>query len=103
MIDLARVLAATSPAFASHVSASGTNTIDLLLLACDYTEPWQASKTRETNTMLALRAIANLFATANGRKLLAAKAGDICRQLTRHDWMSLGKNTRVAAATIILK
>ena len=79
------------------------DTINLLLLACDYTDPWQASKARETNTMLALRAIANLFATANGRKILANEAGDVCRQLTRHDWMSLGKNTRIAAATILLK
>lgn len=104
VIDLARLLASTSPAFAAYSTASGLLAVDLLFLASDYSEPWQASKPRETNTMLALRAIANLFATANGRKLLGGqKAGEVCRQLTRHDWMTLGKNTRIAAATIALK
>ncbi|KIR59591.1 phospholipase A-2-activating protein [Cryptococcus bacillisporus CA1873] len=99
LIDLARVLAATSPAFALSpphpffIAAS---------LSLPFPDP--PSKSRETNTLLALRAIANLFVTANGRMMLSTEdvAKDILTNVGRVEWGKVGKNVRIAGATIVL-
>lgn len=100
VIDLARVLAATSPAFALSpphpffIAAS---------LSLPFPDP--PSKSRETNILLALRAIANLFVTANGRMMLSTEdvTKDILTNIGRVEWGKVGKNVRIAGATIVLQ
>lgn len=100
VIDLARVLAATSPAFSLSpphpffIAAS---------LSLPFPDP--PSKSRETNILLALRAIANLFVTANGRMMLSTEdvTKDILTNIGRVEWSKVGKNVRIAGATIVLQ
>jgi len=98
IIDIARCLAAISPAFGATSTAPPA-----LLQACDWSKPWTASKARETNTLLALRALANMFLTTNGRKTLSSElAGELLRSLkTGRRWSELGPR-KMPLATIAL-
>jgi len=77
-------------------------TLKAFFAACEWDSPWQASKPRETNTLLALRGIANLFLTANGRDVLAKNAGDVLAKLKQRKWEELGAR-KVPFITIALK
>lgn len=48
--------------------------IEVLLAAAEWRSAWTATKERETNTLLALRALANLFGTKNGKLLMIESA-----------------------------
>lgn len=71
VIDLCRVLCASSAALGSY-HASGQSLVELLLQACSFDSDWPTgdSKTRDINTMLVIRALANLTKTEAGRKTL---------------------------------
>lgn len=99
--------------------------IDSLLGCCEWAAEWQDSRARETNTMLVMRAIANLPATASGRRvvaeartqevsgpchpvLLRQRLTNVSAQLlgylaSQQSFENLNKNTRVAMSTIALK
>jgi phospholipase A-2-activating protein len=73
VLDLCRVLCASSAALASYQSPSGQGLVEVLLQACAFESDWPSAtnKTRDTNTMLVIRALANLTKTEAGRKSLA--------------------------------
>jgi hypothetical protein len=75
VLDLVRILASISPALGAYRSSSGSSIVQIALSAADWSNPWAASKERETNTMLAMRALANLFSTRNGKEALLAEPG----------------------------
>ncbi|ORY26315.1 putative phospholipase A-2-activating protein [Naematelia encephala] len=87
LIDVARCLAAISPAIGSISSAP-----QQLLAAAAWDTPWQATKPRETNTLLALRGIANLFLTANGRRTMGGEAAGALLSTLRsgRQWSEVG-------------
>ncbi|CAD6591032.1 MAG: hypothetical protein TREMPRED_005963 [Tremellales sp. Tagirdzhanova-0007] len=87
LLDLLRALATVSPSLGTITSVT-----EALLKACDWGAPWEASKARETNTLLALRALANLFLTANGRRTISgSNAGDLLRDLRKgRTWSEVG-------------
>ncbi|WVW84162.1 hypothetical protein I302_106192 [Kwoniella bestiolae CBS 10118] len=98
LIDLSRCLAALSPLFGSSPSAP-----DALIKACALDTPWSPGKTRETNTLLSLRGLANLFVTANGRQTISQPqtVESISSVLRGLEWNSWG-NRKVVVATIAL-
>ena len=97
VIDLARCLAATSPAFGSTLTAPTA-----FLQACDWAQPWQTTKPRETNTLLALRGMANMFLTANGRRTMCNMAEETLKTLAGgRTWEELGAR-KLPFATIAL-
>ncbi|WVF71170.1 hypothetical protein IAT40_005968 [Kwoniella sp. CBS 6097] len=98
LIDLARCLAPISPVFGATSPAP-----QAFIEACSLTAPWVSSKPRETNTLLSLRGIANLFSTANGRATLSQEdvVENIVGALGGLDWNVLGAK-KVVVATIAL-
>ncbi|EIW66002.1 hypothetical protein TREMEDRAFT_41188 [Tremella mesenterica DSM 1558] len=94
LIDIARCLAAVSPIF-GHIPPS------TFLTACAWSDPWQSVKSRETNTLLSLRGIANMFNTANGRASLVKDAEEILGKLRERKWEEVG-NRKLPLATIAL-
>ncbi|WVR06773.1 hypothetical protein IAU60_003808 [Kwoniella sp. DSM 27419] len=98
LIDLARCLALISPRFGA-VSAAPTAFIN----ACDLTSPWIPGKPRETNTLLSLRGLANLFATSNGRRSMVREdtIDAVLDALVALDWSPLGAR-KVVVATVAL-
>lgn len=76
VLDLARILAPISPSLAAYRSASDASIFDVVLAAAEWNaSPWQVTKEREINTMLAFRMVANLFFTANGCEALVKAPG----------------------------
>ncbi|GHJ87959.1 hypothetical protein NliqN6_4361 [Naganishia liquefaciens] len=106
LIDLCRILCATSSALASYQSHSGEGVVELLLQACSFDADWPTagSKTRDTNTMLAARALANLTKTEAGKTSLTGdRLTELLEHLAgRHAFTTFNKNTRVAFATLAL-
>lgn len=96
VIDIARYLASVSTAFGNE------RTVKTFLTASEWDKPWQAGKPRETNTLLALRGLANLFSTATGRELMAKNAGEILAKLKERAWAELGPR-KLPFTTILLK
>ncbi|KAK8864675.1 hypothetical protein IAR55_001927 [Kwoniella newhampshirensis] len=98
LIDLARCLAAISPRFGSTSSAPGA-----LVESCSLDQPWQSSKPRETNTLLALRGLANLFVTATGRGTMGGEdvVESILGALNGLEWAAMGAR-KIVVATISL-
>ena len=99
VLDLLRLVCAYSPgAFAGQ--GEGLRLFRALLTAADWTSDWAAplSKTRETNTLLALRAVANAAQWAKEEWVAPVLA-----ELTKARYAALGKNHRVALATIVFK
>lgn len=94
-----RAAALLSPALGSSASA----TTDLLR-AGGWGEPWTATKPRSTNQLLALRALANLFSTPEGRKVMAAAAenGLLVELVKGRRWAEIG-TAKQPLATIALK
>jgi phospholipase A-2-activating protein len=98
VIDIARSLAAVSPALGSFAQVPQT-----LLSACNWQDQHEASKTRDTNTLLALRALANLFLTDTGRKGMCGGAEGILGELSMgKKWDAIGAR-KVPLVTIALK
>ncbi|WVQ99687.1 hypothetical protein IAU59_006826 [Kwoniella sp. CBS 9459] len=98
LIDLARCLAPVSPILGSTSAAP-----QAFIEACSLTTPWVSTKPRETNTLLSLRGIANLFNTANGRATLAQEdvVDRVLGALGGVEWEVLGAR-KVVVATIAL-
>ncbi|KAL7422039.1 hypothetical protein Q5752_003812 [Cryptotrichosporon argae] len=93
LIDLARVLA-LSPPLAALPSVPS-----LLLQSANWSEPYTPTKARDTNTLLALRAVANLFSSKEGLKQAEEAAGVLIE--LRREWVEVGK-AKVVVATITL-
>ncbi|WWC89009.1 uncharacterized protein L201_003926 [Kwoniella dendrophila CBS 6074] len=98
LIDLARCLAPISPAFGSSTQAPKA-----LIEACGLNTPWTPGKSRETNTLLSLRGLANLFSTANGRTTIAQNDNveGVVTALKNVQWSNWGAR-KVVVATIAL-
>ncbi|KAL8277995.1 hypothetical protein RQP46_009627 [Phenoliferia psychrophenolica] len=60
------------------------------------------AKEVETNTMLAFRALANLFSNPAGKSLVADEAAEIIETLKRRGLVGISKNGKVALATVAL-
>ncbi|KAM0792413.1 hypothetical protein ACM66B_005091 [Microbotryomycetes sp. NB124-2] len=60
------------------------------------------AKERETNTMLALRALANAFCSSAGRSLMSTSAADVLGLLQADSTTGLSKIGKVALATVAL-
>ncbi|KAI5451503.1 hypothetical protein NCC49_001806 [Naganishia albida] len=106
LIDLCRVLCSSSTALASYQSSSGQGLVEVLLQACAFDADWPsaANKPRDTNTMLVIRALANLTKTEAGRTCITGdRLSELLEHLAgRHTFTSFNKNTRVAFATLAL-
>lgn len=84
------MLSARSSRLASHPAFA-----ERLLAACDWNVDWERNKTRDTNTMLVARALANAPRSVNS---------DVLHELSsRHSFDAFNKNTRVAFASLALK
>jgi len=75
VLDLVRLLASVSPSLAAYRSPSSSTIVQVVLAAAEWNKPWVATKERETNTMLAFRALANLSSTKNGKEALLSEPG----------------------------
>ncbi|MCJ1473991.1 hypothetical protein MMC13_002647 [Lambiella insularis] len=96
-LDLLRLLAAATPSTAQHTLPSGGTIVELLSESGVF-----ADRDRSNNAMLAVRAFANLFATAPGRALADAKF-DTIRALTQAAARgAANRNLAVAAATLYI-
>ena len=72
------------------------------MAASQWDAPWQAGKPRETNTLLALRGLANLFSTATGRETMAKSTAEILAKLKQRQWSELGAR-KLPFTTVLLK
>ncbi|KZT61572.1 phospholipase A-2-activating protein [Calocera cornea HHB12733] len=90
LVDILRLICAHAPASVSPPSAFANR----LLTAVQWDQQVPANKARETNCMLALRAIANLEGKDGG--------AETWERLRAVDYTVLGKTQRVALATITL-
>lgn len=99
MLDLLRAAALLSPALASTPSVALN-----LLQASGWGEAWNASKPRATNQLLAMRALANLFNTPQGRMTMAAtaQAGLLTELCRGRKWDEVG-TAKQPLATVALK
>ncbi|KDQ19766.1 hypothetical protein BOTBODRAFT_27194 [Botryobasidium botryosum FD-172 SS1] len=104
VIDLARLIAAHSPAVLATPTASSTF-YEAIMAASEFTPPWSTPlpKYRETNILLCLRALANMFQiAANGTVTgVGPWTQKLYGQLSRVTLSSLN-NTQLAAYTTIL-
>jgi phospholipase A-2-activating protein len=73
------------------------------LTSAEWGRKINGDKSADTNTLLAIRAIANLFTTAQGREILAPAAEGLMEELeSKGDWEGKGK-WKGPVATIGLK
>ncbi|KAK0547024.1 hypothetical protein OC846_002030 [Tilletia horrida] len=91
----------------NQLSSSADGVASSALEAAQWSEAWPegdaaAAKVRDTNSMLALRVIANLLAGKANKDGLEAHGDSILEQLRSSSYSNLGKNGRVALATILL-
>ncbi|TYJ54476.1 hypothetical protein B9479_004895 [Cryptococcus floricola] len=96
--DLLRALSATSPATSALSPAVFTQTLQASSGAPALSKP------QDTNLLLALRALANKINTASGRGVLNQEpvGQQVLAALGAISWQGVGKNSRVAAATVAL-
>ncbi|KIJ24953.1 hypothetical protein M422DRAFT_274174 [Sphaerobolus stellatus SS14] len=102
VIDLARLLSAFYPA-AYQEPGQGGAFFNSLLNAAEWSEPWVSPlpKTRETNTLLALRAVANGLQVPQGAVVpIPDWVGPIFKRLVQVPYESLVPQHRVVLATI---
>lgn len=95
-LDLLRLLAVFSPALAQHSSVGNKTIIDLLGDSGVF-----ESNAPPNNTMLAVRVIANLFNTEEGR-LITEGTFDQIHQLIQPLTKSENRNTILAVATVYI-
>lgn len=93
-----RVLALLSPTFGAEQSVPTG-----LLHAAGWGGEWTGTKPQSTNTLLALRALANLFETSTGRKSVveAAEHGLLEQLLSGRQWSEVG-TAKQPLATVAL-
>ncbi|BEJ16389.1 hypothetical protein CspHIS471_0509940 [Cutaneotrichosporon sp. HIS471] len=98
LVDILRVLALYSPAFAGCADVPKA-----LLVMAGWGSTGPVEKARATNTLLALRALANMFNSAAGQSTMVAAAGQgIFADLIKgRPWAGLG-NAKQPFATIAL-
>lgn len=96
MLDLLRCLAAISPGLGALPSPPR------LFAVCDWDASTPSDKTRDTNSILVLRALANLFCTKQGRGTMEKQAGEVLARLKAREWAKVGKG-KLPASTIALK
>lgn len=99
VIDLLRVLALLSPAFGGISSAPGD-----LLQAAGWGAQLSTAKMAPTNQVLAMRTLANLFLTGNGRQtmLAVAEQGFLLELVKGRKWAEVG-TAKQPLATVALK
>ncbi|KAN0065121.1 hypothetical protein ACQY0O_001618 [Thecaphora frezii] len=93
-------------AAAHPVTVDPTEVAKVAFVASDWNEDWPAAgsadaKAREVNSMLALRAIANLWNSAENLPSLSGNAISILGSLKDTHFAKLNKNGRVAYATVL--
>lgn len=94
-LDFVRLLAAATPALASHRSPNNETIIDILSQSGVFADP-----DRPNNIMLATRAFSNLFETQAGRSL-ADEAYEKIHELIKGTYTSLSnRNLAIAVATL---
>ncbi|KAI5477830.1 phospholipase A-2-activating protein [Pseudohyphozyma bogoriensis] len=90
-LDLVRIISVYSPVHES---------IPTLLEVIQNTSG--PTKEQETNTMLAFRALANIFASPSGKSLMTDEAVEIVGTLKRRGFVGVSKNGKIAIATVAL-
>ena len=103
VIDLGRLIMGFCP-FAYSDPAVAAQFFSSLLKAAEWDSPWEAPvpRTRETNVLLALRALANAFneGTSPG---LGPWVSTLLGEIGRAPYEMLSKSHRVALATLLFK
>jgi phospholipase A-2-activating protein len=101
-LDLLRLAVADSSVPAETPLASGETVLNLL---AQQAELGSAKTARDANLMLGYRAVANLYATVPGRKLVALERRLILQLIdeTIQQRSQLNGNCRLAIVTILLK
>ena len=94
-LDLLRLLAAATPAVATHISDS-SNSIDILA-ASGFED-----KDRENNIMLSIRAFGNLFETSEGRNLADKDFDKIHNLVKSSSAGTSNRNMTIAITTLYL-
>ncbi|QRV87354.1 ubiquitin homeostasis protein lub1 [Ceratobasidium sp. AG-Ba] len=105
VVDLIRLLIAYSPTTFEH-SATSQKLIDALFEASEWKEkPWPSPlpKHRETNVLLTLRALSNLFQVSSQWKVTGTGpwVSSLFKTLAEGPYNDLTKNQKVALATIV--
>ncbi|CAD6896898.1 unnamed protein product [Tilletia controversa] len=101
LLDLLRVAALQGTSTPAERVASAA------LTAAEWASEWPegdatSSKTRDTNSMLALRTVANLLGGKGKKDGLEEQADEILSHLRSANYVHLSKNARVALATVAL-
>ena len=97
-MDIVRCLAALSPHFSTT-----TNLLTTILSAAEWSRKINGERAADTNTLLAIRALANLFTTELGRELMVPACKGLLEELeAKGDWEGKGK-WKGPVATIGLK
>ncbi|CAG8706467.1 1987_t:CDS:10, partial [Dentiscutata erythropus] len=103
-IDLLRLQILYTPIPAQYVE-NDSNVINLLINSTgmnswskDHDTP---TKDQETNMMLGLRALTNLFNVEEGKRIIKREASTIIDMIS-HTWKSTNKNLRIALVTVFL-
>ncbi|KAE8256447.1 hypothetical protein A4X13_0g2627 [Tilletia indica] len=101
LLDLLRVAALQGTTTPAEKTASAA------LTAAEWASEWPEGdaatvKTRDTNSMLALRTVANLVGGKGKKDGLEMQADEILAHLRSANYVHLGKNGRVALATVAL-
>ncbi|KAK0531494.1 hypothetical protein OC834_002936 [Tilletia horrida] len=102
LLDLLRVVALQQSSANSALSIASA-----ALGAAEWSSEWPegdlaAAKARDTNSMLALRAVANLLGGKAAKDGLESQAEELLNQLRSSNYSHLNKNGRIALATIAL-
>lgn len=98
VMDIVRCLAALSPHFSTT-----TNLLTTILSAAAWGRKINGERAADTNTLLAIRALANLFTTELGRELMVPACKGLMEDLeAKGDWEGKGK-WKGPVATIGLK
>ncbi|CAG8468092.1 11364_t:CDS:10, partial [Acaulospora colombiana] len=103
-IDLLRLLILYSPIPAQYDDIDGS-IVSLLIDSADirsWDEGNSPTKEQETNTMLGLRALANLFDNKEGKEVLRRKAQTIIELISPILGRTTNKNLRIALVTVFL-
>lgn len=100
VIDLSRLLAGFCPKAFSTPGLTETF-LETLLKASEWNSPWTLplSKPRDTNTLLMLRTLANVF--QEGSPVNDAWLSQLLENLSQAPYAVLSKNLRVALATVL--
>ena len=100
-LDLLRLVAASIPTIATYTTSTGSNIIDILESSASFSD-----SDRPNNSMFAVRALANLFETKQGKELADENFNKVHRLVKQavsvHGGMASNRNLTVAVATLYI-